>query len=428
MRRTIWDWLGIDKTMDKARIKKAYAEQAKKYHPEEFPQEAQALREAYKDAMAQASAPKTVPTWVDGDIVQEAPPVDCEMGYVFAKPAPSGPLPESEAEPEYIFAKPTPPSPPPESDSKSEPVYVFARPIPPGPPAVRDSEPEPEYIFAKPAPLKPLPESDSEPEPGYVFAESMLVPDRAERISGLKRQLVFLYESPEYRRFPKEWKRAFTNYSATEDLKDIRAVWELFTVIEPMSRLEGPVWEVLQKELFRYRQDTAPWLLLQERFETVRGTMEISPKPPAKEPPKQTTSAEFWATFIIVVIVAGLLLRVQEWKKQQEQQEKLLEYQRLVSEQLWLETPGIPISRGALQTIYTKESPCEIDLNRDGMPDHIYYDPDMGLFMVELYDASTDAYYTYGSIDQYLEDNPEMYSMEVLSYFTSGGNASSAAP
>lgn len=398
MRRTIWEWLGIEETTDKARIKKAYAEQAKKYHPEEFPQEAQALREAYKDAMALASAPRAVPTRVEGDVIQAAPPVGREMGYVFAKPAPSGPLPESEPEPEYIFAKPTPPGPP------------------------------------------PVP--DSETAPGYVFAESMLVPDRAERISGLKRQLVFLYESPEYRRFPKEWKRAFADYPVTEDLKDSRAVWELFTVIEPMSRLEGPVWEVLQKELFRYRQDTAPWLLLQERFEAVRRTMEFSPKPPAKEPPakeppKRTTAKEFWATFIVMILV-GLFFRgmkeVQEWTKQQERMEKQLEFQREVGEYLQMESQnqihGIPISvaREALQTIYTQESPCEIDLDRDGMPDHIYYDPDMGLFRVELYDVSTDAYYTYGSIDQYLEDHPEMYSMEVLSYFTSGGNASSAAP
>lgn len=422
MRRTIWEWLGIEETTDKARIKKAYAAQAKKYHPEEFPQEAQALREAYKDAMALASAPRAVPARVDGDIIQAAPPVGREMGYVFAKP--------------------TSPSPPPESDSKSEPGYVFARPTPSGPPAVRDSEPDPEYIFAKPTPPGPPPVPDSETAPGYVFAESMLVPDRAERISGLKRQLVFLYESPEYRRFPKEWKRAFADYPVTEDLKDSRAVWELFTVIEPMSRLEGPVWEVLQKELFRYRQDTAPWLLLQERFEAVRRTMEFSPKPPAKEPPakeppKRTTAKEFWVTFIAMILV-GLFFRgmkeVQEWTRQQERMEKQLEFQREVGEYLQMENQnqihGVPISvaREAFQTIYTKESPCEIDLDRDGMPDHIYYDPDMGLFMVELYDASTDAYYTYGSIDQYLEDHPEMYSMEVLSYFTSGGNASSAAP
>lgn len=54
MPKSIWDWLGIEPTTDKGQIKKAYAEQAKKYHPEEMPQEAAMLRDAYKQAMAES--------------------------------------------------------------------------------------------------------------------------------------------------------------------------------------------------------------------------------------------------------------------------------------------------------------------------------------------------------------------------------------
>lgn len=46
-----WKWLGIDPTTDAQEIRKAYAEQAKKYHPEEHPEEFKALQKAYKDAL-----------------------------------------------------------------------------------------------------------------------------------------------------------------------------------------------------------------------------------------------------------------------------------------------------------------------------------------------------------------------------------------
>lgn len=51
--KSIWDWLGIAPTTDEAMIKKAYAAQAKLYHPEEKPEEFQQLRKAYKRAMQQ---------------------------------------------------------------------------------------------------------------------------------------------------------------------------------------------------------------------------------------------------------------------------------------------------------------------------------------------------------------------------------------
>ena len=43
----MWDWLGIPQTEEIAAIKKAFAEKSKEYHPEEFPQEFQALQKAY---------------------------------------------------------------------------------------------------------------------------------------------------------------------------------------------------------------------------------------------------------------------------------------------------------------------------------------------------------------------------------------------
>lgn len=47
---TIWQTLGIEPTSDLAVIKRAYAAQAKQYHPEEHPDEFRALHDAYRQA------------------------------------------------------------------------------------------------------------------------------------------------------------------------------------------------------------------------------------------------------------------------------------------------------------------------------------------------------------------------------------------
>lgn len=49
---SMWSELGIESTNDVNIIKRAYAEKAKEYHPEEYPNEFQRLRSAYKSAMA----------------------------------------------------------------------------------------------------------------------------------------------------------------------------------------------------------------------------------------------------------------------------------------------------------------------------------------------------------------------------------------
>ncbi|RKM56452.1 hypothetical protein D6853_06605 [Butyrivibrio sp. X503] len=51
MRKSIWDWLETEPTKDINKIKAAYAEVAKKYHPAEHPEEFKQLRDSYKLAI-----------------------------------------------------------------------------------------------------------------------------------------------------------------------------------------------------------------------------------------------------------------------------------------------------------------------------------------------------------------------------------------
>ena len=55
MIESIWDILGIEPTSDRKKIKKAYAEKIKIYHPEDYPEEFKIVQEAYQWAMKYAS-------------------------------------------------------------------------------------------------------------------------------------------------------------------------------------------------------------------------------------------------------------------------------------------------------------------------------------------------------------------------------------
>ena len=55
----IWKYLDIEPTTDIAQIQSAYASQAKKYHPEEYPAEFKILQNAYKTALQYAKHKKT---------------------------------------------------------------------------------------------------------------------------------------------------------------------------------------------------------------------------------------------------------------------------------------------------------------------------------------------------------------------------------
>ncbi|MDE5892761.1 MAG: hypothetical protein K2H45_07565, partial [Acetatifactor sp.] len=257
-------------------------------------------------------------------------------------------------------------------------------------------------------------------------------PDRAKRIAALKKRLETIYGT-EYRNFARDWRQAFADYLEPEDLKDIRAVREILMAIEPMRRLKDSTWEIIQTELFRFREDTAPWQLLQERFDAVRryeATMKASAgtpqedlaKTPGSTPQGKTSLASLGLIFFSIMVLVVLNTFMDEARASHRQQEMRQEWQQLLAEQIQIETPVLPISRGAVQAAYTRESPWELDLNRDGIPDHIYYDPDKDLFIVELYDAATETYNSYGSLKQYLEDNPDTENMKILSYLAGGQN------
>ena len=91
----IWEILGIEPSQDTAVIKKAYAQQTRKYHPEENPELFLRLRKAYEAALAycDSSQQQVFGKQLEGDSIQENFP----KGFPETERAPEKQLMESDS-------------------------------------------------------------------------------------------------------------------------------------------------------------------------------------------------------------------------------------------------------------------------------------------------------------------------------------------
>lgn len=90
----VWELLGIAPTTDIAKIKSAYARQAKLYHPEEHPEEFKALQKAYKAALQEAKSRKAGAE----DVISEPAVSKLEPKTRYPEPKQSKDLSEHDAE------------------------------------------------------------------------------------------------------------------------------------------------------------------------------------------------------------------------------------------------------------------------------------------------------------------------------------------
>lgn len=322
MPRTIWEWLEIEETTDRSLIRRAYARQAAKYHPEEAPEEAMQLREAYKRALALADRKAAVsdldgitPEEADAEISKNSPGglhESCRFGiggqgktgqepgaepYRHAHQEEEGkrePEPGSRQSPGYRHAhQEEEGKQEPESGSRQSPGYRYAHqeeegkqgPEPgakqsPGyryacqeeekvpEPGARQS---PNYRYGRYGERQePEQESGPVPETGYRYQPRQLDADRAERTRRLARRLIDLYESPAYRYSGKLWTEAIKEYLNREDLQDPLVIATLLPLLQRMSGLDDRVLHVMERELFRYARKEPEWIQLKEYFAHIR--------------------------------------------------------------------------------------------------------------------------------------------------------------
>lgn len=258
---SIWEWLDIEPTTDKALIKKAYAEQSRKYHPEDCPREAGLLREAYKQAMALASA-------VRSSLNSQG--VDALSDFFQGEEPEDKVSPENRVSPEKEIS----------SEEKSRGEFVFHMESEQKLGREREQEPQAQFHYSQGKGQQVLTDSGEQaPFPEgvnshYEYKSHNFEPRKAERVHKLMEQLIFVHERPEYRWISEIWEMVLVNYPEPEDFKDPGVISELLNLIEQMPYLDKPVVRMLKEAFFFYAKEDAAWRHLEDRMEEIRRALD----------------------------------------------------------------------------------------------------------------------------------------------------------
>lgn len=252
MPRTIWEWLEIEETRDQAAIKRAYALQAKKYHPEDSPEEAQQLRAAYKQALAFAGGktgsagfhPETGPE-SRAKVRREASGGGRAGtgGYRYDRYSD-----ESREEPLC-------------SESKSEEEYRY----PPYHDRTREEQSERGQESAGEEYQYDLPPEEDEEGRLRRLDERL----KEQRLRQLEESLKELRQKGRHQN-PELWSLAVKGHLIEEDLKDPHVITMVISVLAQMPELDFPVWDMLERELFCHCDESMEWIWLKAQFAQTR--------------------------------------------------------------------------------------------------------------------------------------------------------------
>lgn len=477
MSRTIWEWLEIEETTDRSLIRKAYARQAAKYHPEEAPEEAQQLREAYKKALALADrkAKSSASETEDKELLMTSPERSYELHgqvpehrekteqnsdagtYQYGHQRDWKEARQESGQPhDYQYGH---------QGEQKEAEQNFGqtrgyryeyqkdqKEAEQGSGQTRDYRYEYQknqkeakqessqvrsyryghYEEGKEAEQ----ENNSGSDRKYQFETRQIDPERVERGHRLGKRLIDLYGSPAYRYSKKLWSEAVREYLTKEDLQDPFLIALLISLLERMPGLDHRLWKTMERELFRYSRKEAEWIQLKNYFADARRISGIRGRAEQEgaysgtrdsqaersggtktEIPRKTNSR---LLRVILIIIALFVMHMGNRFK--EEQERKQQFQEMVNgsisdEILITQRPDAGSSlQGQPRTL---SGDFYIDLNDDGYDDRIRYDYEKGSYTVEYYDPITDTYSFQGTVEQYLEENPDKAGLEQLQFFKS---------
>lgn len=288
MFRTIWDWLEIDETRDKGLIRKAYARQARKYHPEDMPEEARQLREAYKRALSLATE-EAMTKKIDTGFGQKGGK-DTDGGRYGhdgkgadngccgheEKKETSTPPPEKEGTCyryehgtiRHVTVEH------PEKSGNSGYQYYYGTREEKKVPLKNFENTERDYQYQ----LKHHKEMFEEREEAVSFDYYQFNEDRTERLKQLEERLDNLYHSAAHDDLSL-WADAVKSCLTEEDLKDTHMVAAVVSALTQMRGMNDHIWYILGKELFCYCGKSAEWTWLKSQYAAVRRENSV----PAKE-------------------------------------------------------------------------------------------------------------------------------------------------
>lgn len=258
MTRTIWDWLGIEQTCDKALIRKAYASQSKKYHPEDMPEEARQLREAYKQALALAERDRETRPFHDHKEHGEKPERtgdEEKLVQILLKHGDAVYRYDQETQQEeriisleninrkYQY----------DQESKKETQTV----------SPKSAEKHYQYhIDAKGEEYRSLRGT------GH-FDHFRFDRDRTGRLELLEERLTGFCQGGG-QRDSNLWSGEVKKCLTAEDLKDAHVISAVLSILIQMHRLSYSTWDALEQVLFCCRGDGAEWTWLQNQFAIMR--------------------------------------------------------------------------------------------------------------------------------------------------------------
>lgn len=498
MPRTIWEWLEIEETTDRNLIRKAYARQAAKYHPEEAPEEAQQLREAYKRALALADRKvKSAASEMEDDELlmaplegtdelhrqapehQEKAEQDFDAGsyqhghkedwkearqdsgqthdYQYGN---QGEQKEAEQDSgqahDYQYSNQGEQKDA-EQDSGQPRKYRYGNQE--GQKEARqDSGQARNYRYEHQEEQKEAKQDsdrvrsyrydhyeekkDAEQETNsgsnrnYQFQTQQIDPERVERGHRLGKRLIDLYGSPAYRYSKKLWSEAVREYLTKEDLQDPFLIAILISFLERIPGLNHRIWKTMERELFRYSRKEAEWIQLKNYFADARRISGIRSRAEQEQSRSGTWDSQAERSggmetavprktngrLLRVVLVIAALFVMHMGNRLKEEQERKQQFQEMVNssisgEVLITQRPDADSSLQGQQRILPGD--YYIDLNDDRFDDRIRYDDEKGSYTVEYYDPVTGTYTFQGTVDQYLEENPDSVGSEQLQFFKS---------
>ena len=257
MNRTMWDWLDIEATKDKRLIKKAYAEQSKKYHPEDAPEEAKQLRNAYKMALAYAESDMKEQPFPHS--VQENLPEDGSKAL-------SGIVDDAYQYDLHGQQEKTD-SPKVSSENMDDAYqYTFSEQAKTDAECPQTSEKDYRYDALEDDQIEiSLNDGISYKIPARRFSA-----DREDRLRKLYTCFQNIYENKSYQDNFNKWRDAVSDCLTKEDLEDVFVLLVVISILRQMPDISPLAWYGLEQALFRYSVNKAEWRWLKSEFAEAR--------------------------------------------------------------------------------------------------------------------------------------------------------------
>lgn len=277
--KSTWEWLGISPTTDKNAIKTAYANQVKKYHPEEHPQEAQELRKAYKAAMAQAK------TGSGGKKSSFAKTLEQPVFQFTSKPATlkdnekeldkSGFITDNKFE--YRWKKPEGVQKVSQENSEEKYAYEWQQRAKEEalPPKKKVEVPKKPVRVTNAGPRKEVDWNGAGASKANTFsynlnADGDLDKEQKERLDTFFKYYKVVYGDKDLCRNSKAWRMIFKNFQKSTDYKNPDYVGAIIEELTKTNRIQPGIWRLIERRLFRYATKEAEWLVLRDRFQVAK--------------------------------------------------------------------------------------------------------------------------------------------------------------